>query len=586
MSYGNRFDTLVVSNDDGDQVLGMDLSGMRRAMPNEAWLTRVAPLALLAAGFVLLAFACLRVWGAVGWPIGSFWWDELALVGAAEAVRNGMLPTVDFWSPFVLPIYIKRLAIVLVGYAGGYVAECLIQGGVALLVFFLLVGMRRQPISVYFVGAMAVLTAVAPFNLLSTAEAQVGFVSFSCAYNRLGGALISLILLIPALGRNPRTDNWLIFWVGGIFLISFLLKITVFQIEWLVIFLWGIFARRQGWMIFLFRASLVAVAIGAVLWLLFGGGYFSALKYLSNVRMSILMERPDFVLLLLVFEHRFELGVLLLAALLIAFQFRSSGLNWLPYVLWYLAVCACVCGYTITNYGDNGVFPAVAALCTVLLVINKVSDLSERSDLVFRGGIALLLRRASHGLLWLLLLFYFAMLTYWSSALLGRESAGGAVSLPLRSNMLAQSYRIEPEAWINRFGMVAVDLPINLRDPRVYAGYLAGVDEANQYLESHIPDRSNRVYALDFPSYVFSYTGGYRVPKHTFPWLLYGHEITLDHHPAAEQLFSDVDILMVSKCSASGGNRKWLFPLYRVYIDAHLKRRAVLRCWDVYQRGT
>ena len=165
-----------------------------------------------------------------------------------------------------------------------------------------------------------------------------------------------------------------------------------------------------------------------------------------------------------------------------------------------------------------------------------------------------------------------------------RRAEEGVMHMPVRSALFAGNYVIEPKAWETRPDMLAADLPINLLNPGVYASYVEGLEGAYAYLDQQVPDRSLSVYALDFPAYVFSVMGGYRVPRHSYPWMLFDHEITMDHHPDAETLLSDVDVLMVPKCSLSGGNRKWLHAIYRVHIEAHWKREASVRCWDVYRR--
>jgi len=105
-----------------------------------------------------------------------------------------------------------------------------------------------------------------------------------------------------------------------------------------------------------------------------------------------------------------------------------------------------------------------------------------------------------------------------------------------------------------------------------------------QFLRAHFPDRSKSVYALDFPSFVFSTYGGYRFPRHAYPWMLYGHELSADVHPESGQLLSDVDILMVARCSLSEGNRRMFAAIYRGALQRQWQVIGHVRCWDVYVR--
>jgi len=535
-------------------------------------------------GFVALAAWCWTRWGHTGWPIGSYWWDELALAGAAEAIRTGLVPTVDFWAPFVLPLYLKQWAIAWVGHGGSLVAECLMQGALVLLMFFGLVGRERQPLAVYGVGGVAVLGAVAPFNLGSATEAQLGSVVAACAYNRLGGAILSLVMLLPVIRRDATDDRRLTGWLAATFVLAMLLKITVLQIAWVLIFLWVILMPRCGLWRVLCGATLLALLAFGLLALLGGGakGYVSALQYLSEVRMSLLKGHVQSLIGYLVFTQRFPLALLLLCGLIVIGRAHLAGRPWLRHVVWYLLACGAICAYTTTNWGDHGLLPATAAMSALLLAC-EVST-SEGVVPEAQRRVDRLLQVSGYGLLWGGLVLFLSAMVCWTWGLEGQRTEEGVMHMPVRSALFAGNYVIEPKAWEKRPDMLAADLPINLLNPGVYASYVEGLESAYAYLDKQVPDRSLSVYALDFPAYVFSVMGGYRVPRHSYPWMLFDHEITIDHHPDAETLLSDVDVLMVPKCSLSGGNRKWLHAIYRVHIEAHWKREASVRCWDVYRR--
>jgi len=536
------------------------------------------------ASYVLVAVFFWTSWGQ-GWPVGSFWWDELALAGASEAIHAGMVPTVDYWAPFILPLYLKYWAVILVGHGGAYVAECLMQGAIVLLLFCWLVGRKYQTVYLYLVGYVVVFAAIAPFNLLTVSEALLGYAGFSCAYNRLGGSLIALVLLLVGVRQDGQRDKYLICWLAVVFVLAFLLKVTVLQISWSLILMRGVVSPGQGWLRLLFWASLVAVTILCGMAWLGGGasGYLSALKYLSEVRLSLLWPNIGFLLGLLVFEHRFELAVLLLLGLLAAMRGSLSKIPWLAQLLWFLLACVAVSAYTSSNYGDNGMMPAIGA--TFVLLRNRGLKEPALSIPVQVRRLERLLLALSQGLVGLLVAFYVALICYWTFSLFTHSRQSEAIHVPVRAHHLASNYVIEQGAWSKRPDMVSADLPIDLRSPGVYASYLEGLDEAYIYLDTHVPDRSTKVYALDFPAYVFSLIGGYQVPRNSFPWLLFGHEITMDHHPEAKLLLADVEILLISKCSASGDNRRWLYGIYRVYIEKNFRREGVLSCWDIYRRG-
>ena len=557
------------------------LQGARGDCSPSSW-----PLWTLVLGYAVLAAWCWREWGETGWPIGSFWWDELALAGAAEAVRAGLVPTVDFWAPFVLPIYLKHWAIAWTGHGAAFVLENIIQGGVVLALFCWLAGRERQPASVYVVGALAVLGACFPFNFGSVTEAELGTVVAACAYNRLGGSLLALVLLLPAVvsvddvGRETR----LVAWLATVLVVAALLKVTVLQIAWACVFVQVILSPGHGWGRLLIRSSVLALlALAAMAWFAGGwSGYGEALSYLSKLRLSIFVQDWHRYFGFLLFTQQAQLAVLLLVALLIALSGWLTGRRWLRPVLAYLLGCAAVCVYTITNFGDHGVMPAASALCTLLIVWAR--GYGQLLSLGPPHRVEVTIWRLSNALLLTLVLFYVVVLTYWAHALQEHRNRYGLMNMPLTSSLLARSYLIDADAWALRPDMVQADLPINLGNPSVFASYLVGVDEAAAYLKSNVPDRSQSVYALDFPAYVFSMAAGYRVPKHSFPWLHVGHEVTLDLHPDRTAVLADVDMLLISKCSVSPSNRTYLTRIFRREIEADWRLKDRLTCWDVYMR--
>lgn len=544
----------------------------------------VLPLTGLWSLFALVSGLVWWRWGQTGWPVGSYWWDELALSGAAEAIHRGMVPTVDFWAPFILPLYLKRLAIVAVGHGGAYVLECLVQGLIVLLLFSALVGRKRLPLLVHLTAGIVVLSAVAPFNFGSVTEAKVGTVAFCGAYNRLGGALIGLVLMLPAVRLDGSRDRVLTIWLAIVFLIAILVKVTVFQIAWGLVMAWAVLTKDAAWWRILIGSTLLAVIgllpLGAFFeW---GRGYASALAAMSELRMQLFKERFWGLLGFLHSSHGVELFILLFAALLIVIRGALQKKRWVGLVSWYLLAVAMVCAYMVTNFGDNGLMPAVAALCTVTLLAKKdLSFFAQKNK--GHAQYAPLLMQVVSVFCGILILFYGATSVYLTWALVVHEKEVAYIYLPVQATTFSETYVMDERSWSTRSDISIDGVPFSPRNTRSAASYVQGLDEANVYLSQHFPDRSKSVYALDFPSYVFSLMGGYRIPRHTYPWMLYGHEVTIDHHPKAEEIFSDVDIVMISKCSLSRGNKKLLKQIYRLELEAHWTQEASLRCWDIYR---
>jgi hypothetical protein len=196
-------------------------------------------------------------------------------------------------------------------------------------------------------------------------------------------------------------------------------------------------------------------------------------------------------------------------------------------------------------------------------------------------GVAGTTARVVNLLFWALMALYVGFLAWWAFALVTEGPASAPSS---RSAFWAQNFTLPLGAWSHRPDVSIGGVPTNLRNPAVYASYIDGLDEAQQALEHLQPDRSQSVYALDFPSFAFSVASGYRVPRGARAWLLYGHEITLDSFPSAQGLLQDVDVLMVAKCSLVGRNRYYLERIYRLDIQSNWTLRQETRCWNIYFR--
>ena len=563
-----------------------EILGSLKARWAGAWLTAPwAPLALIWSGFGLVVAFVMWCWGSQGWPLGSYWWDDLALSGGVHAIRTGLRPTVDFWAPFILPLYLKLFAQDLAGVAAGYVAECLLQGAVILVLLSVLLGRVRHSPSVYLCGVWVVALAMLPFNLGSVAEAQLGSVAFSGSYNRFGGALIGLVIMMPVARRDESRDTLLMAWLATVFVLGFFTKVTVFQIAFVICMVQAVLCGDVGSRRLLLKATLLAVLVSVLVlqWFDGGRGYLGALHDMSELRMAGMWQRREGSRMLLA-QHRLELFVLVFVALLLAVRGLMIRRAWVGSVCCYLVSVVLITLYTLTNFGDNSLAPTVAAMHVLLFQQAR----QGRDDGVFASAAGLrhasLLLRASEWIWVALGTAYVTLHAHYALTFAVRSGEGRVVNVPVATPFLAANHTVIEQAWLDRTPISVRGVPINDRSPRAYAAYVASLDEAALFLANAVPDRSKSVYALDFPAYVFSLVQGYRVPRGSYPWLLYGHELTIDFHPAPAALLGDVDVLMVSRCSIASGNRRFLAKIYRLELEKNWRKLASLTCWDVYER--
>lgn len=567
---------LSTSGSDVDHRIGSDRVGG----------AAIVPLAALWVAFCVISVLIWCGWGEQGWPVGSFWWDELALSGAADAILKGFTPSVDFWSPFILPLYVKALAQCMVGLSGGYVLECLLQSLLILMLLTALLGRRRHAIWIYWLGAWAIAQVMLPFNIGSAVvDAGLGTVAFAGAYNRLGGALISLVVLMFAVRKDTSQDMYYCAWLAMVLAIAFLVKVTAFQCVALTSILFAVCVPSSRSLPLVLKTFLLAgMLLLPLLWASgMLGGYLLALKDLSAIRLELMRERTTITRLVLG-EHRLELFLLIFLAVLAAVRGHLMRAPWAGLVTWYLLTVGCVVSYMLTNFGDNGFFPVLVVPCLLLTWQMRAAPRSGKVNVHMVGYADLVLRCA-----WLVValggVVYLGLCLYWGVSFLGRDRGAHAIHFQVKNEVLSRHQLIYQEDWDRRPPIWVPGVPLDMKSPATYASYVEGLDAALAFLAIKVPDRRESVYALDFPAYVFSMTGGYRIPRGTYPWMLFGHEVSLDHHPEAKQLFSDVDVLMISKCSLALKNRRYLPAMYRLEMERHWRQIGDLQCWSVWRRA-
>jgi len=429
------------------------------------------------------------------------------------------------------------------------------------------------------------LQAVLPFNLGTVAQAGLGTVAFSGAYNRLGGALITLLLLAMTLRRSPAQSGGLtslfVWWLALVLALSFLTKVTVFQLAVVMCIARGVLSPNERWHWWWPSLALSVVLLLCVLWPTgMAPGYFDALHQLSALRVTLWHDRWTLTYLEFL-DHRVELVALILFCALSAWRGIQARQTWVGPVCFYLFCCTLLLLYMLSNFGDNGLFPTLASayvLCRDTWGAKPLSDDDLRGE-------ARLLCMLQGGMLLLGAMAYLAMCLRWGVALVDERLSARWIHFPVKSEVLATQYQIQASVWAGRPPIWVPGVSTSLRSPATYSAYADGLDDALQFLALQVPDRKQSVYALDFPSYAFALLGGYRIPRHTYPWLLHGHEYSIESHPSGAQLFADVDVLMVSRCSLSMGNQKYLAAIYRLDIQRDWRRIGRLRCWDVFRRS-
>jgi len=391
-------------------------------------------------------------------------------------------------------------------------------------------------------------------------------------------------VLMFAARTDASRDVYYGAWLAIVLAAAFLVKVTAFQCAVLTSVLFAVFvpSSRSGPLVtgaLLLACALLLLVLGS-----FGmlGGYLEALRDLSAIRLELMHERAAIMQTVLV-EHRLELFVLLFLALLTAVREQLMRSPWAGLVTWYLLTVGCVVLYMLTNFGDNGLFPVLVVPGVLLTWQMRVDRRSSNVDAHVARYAGVVLRCA-----WLVIglggTAYLWLCLHWGAAFMDRDRGAHAIHFQVKNAVLARHQLIYQEDWDGRPPIWVSGVPLNLKSPATYASYVEGLDDALAFLVIKVPDRHESIYALDFPAYVFSLTGGYRIPRGTYPWMLFGHEVSLDHHPDAKLLFADVDVLMISKCSLALKNRHYLPAMYRLEMERSWRRIGDLKCWSVWHR--
>lgn len=540
------------------------------------------PLMVLWLGYFSLCFVCWYRWGGTGWAMGSYWWDELALSSAAHAVNEGLIPGKDFWAPFILPLYIKAWSYRLAGAPGGYMIECLLQGGLVLSLYSLLVRSRSMPWAMHALAAWAVLLAVLPFNIESVVEAKTGYVVYAGVYNRLGGSLMMLGMLWLGVNNRYRHNRLTMVWLSLLFCICILVKVTAWQVVMASLWLHALVRADKLALRTLLVSTLLSLALALSLLGMSGQleGYVGALVDMAQVRSELFRARWHLSRDVVV-DQRLVLFLNVLIVALVAAQGLLLRVRWWPSAVWCLLTLGLVTFYMLSNFGDNGLAPMAAALWVLLADVQRSPSAMLSGRL---ASIAAMLMGGARVLWGGYLALYLAFQGHRLHALWWHEATVTSVHAPLHNQHLREAVRMDADTWRDRAPLHVLGVSLRVSEPSSHAGYAAAVDDAAKYLASAYPSRSTSVYVLDYPALMFSLLEGYRVPRGVLPWMIFGHELSILHHPSAEVLMRDVDVLLLSKCSLSSGNRKYLHRIYRAEIEQHWAVKAELTCWVVHER--
>lgn len=528
-------------------------------------------------------------------PIGQYWWDTLALAGAAQAVEQGLTPSVHFWSPMIAPIYLKWVSLKLGDIGSYYFIENTIQAFIASAIYIGLAHQRLKKYTFYTFWALLLLCTGAPTNHSNVISSAPSYINYAGSYNRLCDGLLLITFLLPTITTHKQkvriTDLLLL---STILVIALYTKISCFQLAAAFMALTATHPKSKLGLKHLIQIATIVAAVALLVWVATGIGpqYFNGLQQLAQFKSkALLLELPQ-RLAPLWDRHWFEISTLTLMTITLLWNIwhtrkHNDRPDHMAAPMLTLAMHACALTgtffFTITNYGDMGFLPLSGYALSLSAITARTKERRESADTTHTSGrtdfqkvfliCAALLLASDY-------LFY----ARWARGFV-KNSHSDSISLPSSHSFFNKHYSIARDELVRR--PTITDTPTPKANEKLlsigsFASYILEIDSALNYLKKNLTDKDSTVYAIDFPAYIFSLAGNFKIPKNTYPWLLYGHELDSDAHPDPKVLFSNVDVVAISKCSLHARNRGSLESMYASYIESHYTPIFESACWLLY----
>jgi hypothetical protein len=539
---------------------------------------------------MLWSFGCSHQWSCA--------WDSAFLLDGGWRMLQGQRPHVDFYSPLgAVPLLVTALGMILAGPRGAALTY-----GYALV--FPLVTLaawctarrRVPPLHALVFGSMV------GFTLVATHYPGHPFhdTTYAAQYNRLGGALLSLLLLQVLLPpqRAPARPVTLLegTWAGAILAILLFTKITYFGM--------GVVAVAVG---------AVSFGLGSIGWPGLLGGFaavsltlfaylgFDISAFLGDMRMLADVQEPGSRLVSLGNAVRWNRGALGLLLAMMALLIRpmreakpgAAHISWLRSSA--MAAAAIVIGLFIySTDGISGIPPAFAVGALIL-----AENLRRRCG-VSVGGVA----DPSHGLRpenferGFKYLLASALVAYLAGVIILHGSLSVAYSfgwhwlcadrLPptaiVRSKTMQDVLlppRPEEKQLVDRQAVIASILKRDPEQPALTSyQYACWTNDGLRLLRRHVTPGS-RIFVMDWVN-PFSFALGLPSPRGDALYWHAGRVFDEEHCPPAERVFQEVTLVMVPKRPIQPASTRTLKRAYGHVLESRFRPVDESKLWVLY----
>lgn len=503
--------------------------------------------------------------------------DMMIFFDGAHRVLDGQLPHRDFHTPLGLLAYLlPALGLWLSGSLGGMMPWATALFALIFLPMLIHVCVSRLPLAYAAVFAVfAIALVIGPASIGET------FPSFGMFYNRWGYALLALLFLLVLPQRRGRPRLWADWMVAGaVLLLSFHLKISYFAIGLGFAALLLLFGETRR-----LAAGALAVAASEIVLvhLLWGGtaSYLSDIGMAARVtgavrispigliRMTIenaAMLLPFLIVLGLGIARRASMRTLFLCVVMAGAGLLLYNQNFQGPGIMTLVPAAIVAALALPRHvgTDTGKNPhALAALLLVATLALPPAVLAAESILLHAWMIA----RGGYPN------EYLAQIDGFMTQEVSRPSVGQPGFHQSREAYRAGYADLDMLNIIRREG---------LRQELAQPEYFWTVEDGARLLRGE-PRLAGKVLTLDMANPLNALTGR-SGPRGLDSWYHAGRSFNEAIYRNPEQMFADVDVVMVPKAPVQPASHLLLTKLYGDYIGRHYELVATSDYWNGYRR--
>lgn len=502
-----------------------------------------SPVALTVA---ITAAVCCMLLVLPGATVSSMYLNDLLIfLDGGYRVVHGQVPNRDFHTALgPLTFYIPGLGYWLTGRLG-------MAMPVGMSAFILLVApivihvlqTRLRPLLAVPLGVFLILLLATPMN---TGEI-VTKISFAMFYNRIGWAVLALLLVMHLQPESPgRWQGALdIFSATVLTLILLYTKMTygVVAVGFLLVTVLQQSQRR--WAV---SAIALCVLAGLLVEAFWGGTRAHIGDLVAATNVSGVTEWQIYVRSFLKTSGEYAI-FLFFVALSLWYRFRITD------VLFY-GLCACA-GFALLNqnFQINGVVTLLVAVIVAAEILSRHLHPDRMIPLAQGASLAAIVLMLPIGL---------------SSAMgIGVHAA------------LAITKQGVPLGTPNGEGVRIVNM-LNRDQFAFYRDYGKTLETGSRLLASlDVPP--SRVLNMDFVS-PFTSLAGLRPPQGGSAWMHDDRNFDTEHHLPADEMLGGVDVVMIPKKPASESTTEKMEKIYGSYLDQHFLLIRVTDHWRLYQR--